>query len=239
MGLCKTEVNLRRLLVSAPRQQNQVKLAHYVATLRELLEHLAEERTLEGSQRVPKAMLSEYSEKIEAIAAKLVAPSELDEQECEVPSSTNSPQESPKALDGYHSPTLGLRKRLTPASTSHDRTHNKAEDDKSGSIHLDDAAHAHLEKHRKLQENLTDEMVGLARQLKERSLIMSQSLQNTERILDSTERAVEQSLASTNRVNVRATEIYSESSKTTCFTWLIIFLMTCVFVMVVLLIRVT
>ena len=35
---------------------------------------------------------------------------------------------------------------------------------------------------RKLQEDLTDEMVGLARQLKERSLVMSQSVKNTEKV---------------------------------------------------------
>jgi hypothetical protein len=35
---------------------------------------------------------------------------------------------------------------------------------------------------RKLQDDLTDEMVGLAQQLKESSLLMSQSLQNTEKV---------------------------------------------------------
>lgn len=35
---------------------------------------------------------------------------------------------------------------------------------------------------RKLQEDLTDEMVGLAKQLKESSLIMSKSLENTEKV---------------------------------------------------------
>jgi len=34
-------------------------------------------------------------------------------------------------------------------------------------------------------------------------------------------------------------KIYSESSRTTCFQWLVIFVMTCIFIMVVLLIRVT
>ena len=58
-------------------------------------------------------------------------------------------------------------------------------------------------------------------------------------ILDSTEQAVEHSLASTGRANVRAMKIYSESSKTSCFTWLAIFAMICIFIMVVLLIRVT
>ncbi|KAJ9182985.1 hypothetical protein P3X46_006910 [Hevea brasiliensis] len=96
-----------------------------------------------------------------------------------------------------------------------------------------------LSRDRKLQEDLTDEMVGLARQLKENSLHTSQSLQNTEKILDSTEKAVEQSLARTSRANAQALEIYSKTSKTTCFTWLVIFLMTCIFIMVVLLIRIT
>lgn len=35
---------------------------------------------------------------------------------------------------------------------------------------------------RKLQEDLTDEMVVLARQLKESSLMLSQSVQNTEKV---------------------------------------------------------
>ena len=58
-------------------------------------------------------------------------------------------------------------------------------------------------------------------------------------ILDSTEEAIESSLASTNHANVRTSEIYSKSLTTSCFTWLVIFVMTCIFIMVVLLIRVT
>jgi len=86
---------------------------------------------------------------------------------------------------------------------------------------------------------LTDEMVKLARQLKESSLMMNQSVQQTEKILDSVERAVEHSLASTGRATSRAAEVYSLTSKTTCFQWLLLFVMTCMFVMVVLLIRIT
>ncbi|KAL3035696.1 hypothetical protein AAZX31_02G265800 [Glycine max] len=75
MGISKTEVNLRRLLGAAPQQQNQAKLVHifgFCSMLREQLEQLAEERTLEGLPRISKAMLNDYSEKIEAIASKLV-----------------------------------------------------------------------------------------------------------------------------------------------------------------------
>lgn len=58
-------------------------------------------------------------------------------------------------------------------------------------------------------------------------------------ILDSTERAVEHSLASAGHATSRAAEVYSLASKTTCFQWLLMFVMACMFVMVVLLIRIT
>ncbi|TXG47758.1 hypothetical protein EZV62_027052 [Acer yangbiense] len=66
-------------------------------------------------------------------------------------------------------------------SNFQDRTRDTVKADTSEPVKLDAAAQAHIEKHRKLQDNLTDEMVGLARQLKESSLVMSQSLQNTEK----------------------------------------------------------
>ncbi|XP_030545448.1 uncharacterized protein LOC115751643 isoform X2 [Rhodamnia argentea] len=184
-------------------------------------------------------MVIDYSEKIEAITAKLSVPL-LDGQAPQEPFPGRSSEESPKKeSEDPVTPKSGLRRRFALTSSTADTTQSHNEVDTSGPVKLDAAAQAHIEKHIKLQEDLTDEMVGLARQLKESSLVMSQSLQNTEKILDSTEKAVEHSLASTNRVNVRATEIYSESSKTTCFTWLLIFAMTCIFMMVVLLIRIT
>ncbi|XP_068646262.1 uncharacterized protein [Aristolochia californica] len=240
MLVSRTEVNLKRLLASAPQQQNHTKLIHYVATLRELLEKLGEETTPEGLPRLSKAKINEYSERIEAIAAKLVAvpPSLTESLEAidvtpveETPSKNDSVGTSP-----------GLRRRyLVEPSLGDDRgtTHKATGTDASKSVKLDVSTQVHIEKHRKLQEDLTDEMVGLARQLKESSLVMSQSVQNTEKILDSTERAVEHSLASTGRANVRAMEVYSESVKTSCLTWLVIFIMICIFIMVVLLIRVT
>ncbi|XP_027332838.1 uncharacterized protein LOC113847768 [Abrus precatorius] len=240
MGISKTEVNLRRLLAAAPQQQNQAKLVHYVATLREQLEQLAEERTQEGLPRISKSVLNDYSEKIEAIASKLVS-HVPDIQVSEKDIEKNSVKENPSEIEEKKQILLssGLRRRPVPSSSTEDRAHEPAETDQASPVKLDAAAHAHIDKHRKLQEDLTDEMVVLAKQLKESSLMMNQSLQNTEKILDSTEKAVEHSLASTGRANVRATAIYSESSKTSCLTWLVMFVMTCVFVMVILLIRVT
>lgn len=235
----KTEVNLRRLLAAAPHQENQAKLVHYVATLRELLEQLTEEKTPEGLPRLSKAKVNEYSEKIEAVATKLATPVSLTEIAQEPIVETSTRESSPKSdgnniLDSQGS--QGLRRR---SSSVKERSHDNVTTDQSGPVKLDTAAQTHITKHRKLQEDLTDEMVVLARQLKESSQMMSQSLKNTEKILDSTEKAVEHSLASTGHANTRAMDVYSHSFKTTCFTWLAIFAMTCIFIMVVLLIRVT
>ncbi|CAH9053543.1 unnamed protein product [Cuscuta epithymum] len=235
MGFCKAEVNLRRLLETAPQQKNQAKLIHYVATLRELLEQLAEERTPEGLPRITKAKVTEYAEKIEAVAAKVAVPVESQE-----PVVDKFEVETHKTEgESIHSPTGGLRRRFVPPLNTMETSHDAVDADRSTQVKLDDAALTHIDKHRKLQETLTDEMVVLARQLKESSLMMNQSIKNTEKILDSTEKAVERSLASTGNANVRAMKVYSQSFKTTCFTWLMIFVMTCIFVMVVLLIRIT
>ncbi|KAF3456637.1 hypothetical protein FNV43_RR01291 [Rhamnella rubrinervis] len=183
MGISKTEVNLRRLLAAAPKQQNQAKLVHYVATLREQLEQLSEERTPEGLPSVSKAVVTDYSEKIEAIASKLTA-TVMDLQVPQESLPNISVKGSPSKMEGEsHFPSSpGLRRRSVPASTIEDKTRETFEDDSSTPVKLDAAAQAHIEKHRKLQDDLTDEMVGLARQLKERSLMMSRSVQDTEKV---------------------------------------------------------
>ncbi|KAG8657915.1 hypothetical protein MANES_03G101800v8 [Manihot esculenta] len=209
----------------------------YVSFMREQLEQLAEERNPDGLPRVSKAKVNDYSQRIEAVASTIAVASYLVSEESFAGSSA---KESPKVDGETHFPaSLGLRKRFVASSNIDNGTHDNNQVHTSAPVKLDTSAKAHIENHRKLQEDLTDEMVQLAQQLKESSLLMSQSVENTEKILDSTEKAVEQSLASTNHANVRAFDIYSKTSKTTCFTWLLIFLMTCIFIMVVLLIRVT
>lgn len=237
MGMSKTEINLRRLLSAAPNQQNQSKLMHYVATLREQLEQLSEEKTPDGLPRVTKAKVNEYYEKIEAVASKIAAQvPETEISDETYPNDSSTSGSSPKTEDEPRSPSSPqLRRRIVSTSSKE----QSVDAGPSKAVKLDTAAKEHIDKHRKLQEDLTDEMVGLARQLKERSLMISQSVENTEKILDSTEEAIEQSLASTGHANVRASKIYSESSKTSCFQWLLILAMLCVFIMVVLLIRVT
>ncbi|CAN1346448.1 hypothetical protein LINPERPRIM_LOCUS40764 [Linum perenne] len=180
MRISKTEIDLRRLLAAAPQQQNQAKLVHYVATLREQLEQLAAERTPDGLPRVSKAKVNDYSEKIEAIASKLAAPAPLAPME-PLSGSTKGIHTLDENNQLPSSP--GLRRRNVQLSNVEDRSRDNAQDDASAPVKLDAAAHVHIEKHRKLQEDLTDEMVVLARQLKESSLMMSQSVQGAEKVL--------------------------------------------------------
>jgi SNARE protein 1 len=67
---------------------------------------------------------------------------------------------------------------------------------------VDAATLAAVLKHKKLQEALTDEMVVLAAQLKDSSMLMDVSLRDTEHILGSAEAALEHTLASTDHVNM-------------------------------------
>nr|AFK34228.1 unknown [Medicago truncatula] len=158
MVISKTEVNLKRLLAAAPQQQNQAKLVHYVATLREQLEQLAEEKTPEGLPRISKATLNDYSEKTEAIASKLVHVSDIEVSE----DTERNVKENPSEIEDKMpmSPCSGLRRRPIAASSTEDRAHEPDETDHLSSVKLDAAGHAHIEKHRKLQDDLTDEMVG-------------------------------------------------------------------------------
>ncbi|KAK9115883.1 hypothetical protein Sjap_014830 [Stephania japonica] len=238
MGHSKTEVNLRRLLSVAPQQQSQAKLVHYVATLRELLEQLGAETTPEGLPRISKAKVNDYSEKIEALAARLASPLSDKPESVDVVDAIEVEKNASTTKEETHVlPSPVFRKRLFSHSKLDDITKETTDTDSSAPVKLDTAAQAHIEKHRNLQEDLTDEMVGLARQLKESSLIVHQSLKETEKLLDSTETAVEHSLASTGHANVRAMEIYSNSSKTSCFTLVAAFIAIWLFVMVVILIR--
>ncbi|KAL9267815.1 hypothetical protein AKJ16_DCAP19547 [Drosera capensis] len=161
MGISKSEINLRRLLVAAPKQQNQTKLMHYVATMRELLEQVSEETTPDGFPRLSKAKVNDYSEKIESIASMLAAPPE--------PFSEAPVEGTPQIAAEKEpiSPPFGLRKRSVPAPSTREDSLDRVESDSSAPLTLDSAAHVHIQKHRKLQEDLTEEMVELAQHLKE------------------------------------------------------------------------
>ncbi|KAI5069080.1 hypothetical protein GOP47_0015381 [Adiantum capillus-veneris] len=258
MGLTKTEINLRRLLAAMPQQTNQAKLAQYVFTLREQLALLTGESGQGNLPCISEEMAREYAEQIE------VAASRVNTNELSMPDMLSSkdgildvskdPRESLMNLQEDSLAISGLRKRFIskshgnenrPPSMAHSSSSGEqGENWKSGSnpssaLKADSATLALIEKHRHLQEDLTDEMVDMAHQLKEASLAMNQAVHDSEKVLDSTEQAVEHSLAATNRANTRSQAVYSHSFKTGCLTWLIIFIIFCMFLLMVFFIRIT
>ncbi|XP_057723990.1 uncharacterized protein LOC130939947 [Arachis stenosperma] len=175
MGISKMEVNLRRLLAAAPQQQNQAKLVHYVAILREQFKQLAEEKTPEGLPKISKATINEYLEKIEANASKLVnfeyffEWTNVKENYSEIEAKKQIPL-SPLSF--------GLRRRSVPVPSFEDRLYEPAE-----------TGHSLMHTLKSTDYNLKLVMldfgiaiVVLAKQLKESSLMMNQSLQNTEKV---------------------------------------------------------
>lgn len=254
MGLTKTEINLRRLLAAMPQQTNQAKLAQYIVTLKEQLALLTGESGQGNLPCISAEKAKEYAEQIEAAALRVNA-NELNMwdmlslKDNVLDGSKGSRENLSVTLQEDSSSTSGLRRRLLPnsdissANTKHDTTRNEeGQRMKAGSnqaLKVDSATLELIEKHRHLQEDLTDEMVDLARQMKEASLSMNQAVRDSEKVLDSTERAMEHSLATTNQANKRAQDIYSQSFKTGCLSWLIIFIMSCMFLLMVFFIRIT
>ncbi|GJV64419.1 vesicle transport protein, Use1 [Tanacetum coccineum] len=76
----------------------------------------------------------------------------------------------------------GLRRRPVASSAEHKCQDTFESLESSSPVKQNAAAQAHLTKHRKFQEDLIDEMVVLAQQLKQSSLTMNKSIQNTERV---------------------------------------------------------
>ncbi|TVU11096.1 hypothetical protein EJB05_44659 [Eragrostis curvula] len=180
MGISQTEVNLLRLLDSAPRQKNQAKLIHFVTTSHELLEKLAAENSSEAISSVSKAKLNDYSYKIKELAARLA--SEMPDHASKV-QDTIEEQNIPdvEKVGSLIDLSSGLRRRFI-SELEDGKTISDNKRDIGAPIRLDEAAQAYNAKHRKLQEDLTGEMVVLARQLKETSLLMNQSVQETEMV---------------------------------------------------------
>lgn len=241
-----------------PHQTNQAKLAQYIVTLKEQLASLTGENGQGNLSCISAELAKEYAEQIEAAALRINTnelnmwdtlaskDSILDDVEG---------RESPsRAIQEENMSTSGLRKRITSNSeTSRNKSANmrhdtlsgeqgqkfKAGSDQGSALKVNSATLELIEKHRHLQEDLTDEMVDLARQMKEASLSMNQAVHDSEKVLDSTEQAVEHSLASTNHANKRAQDIYSQSFMTGCLSWLLIFIMSCMFLAMVFFIRIT
>lgn len=253
MGVSKAEVKLRRLLAAQSHQSNDVKLVHYVATMRDLLTELTGDPSHQDLPTIPAAKAREYAHRIELVAEKLkgrAMPDVMDTKITEIqsrPSPTlRDSGRSPQTLQSSQSSQSGPTRRVENAPglgspTMRRRLRGFESSIKQGGegARVDSATHSLIQKHREIQEGLTDEMVVLSAQLKDSSMLMDLALKETEKVLDSTENAVEHSLASTNRANLRVGHLAKQSWKTSCLTWLLLFMVFGMFLFMVFLIRVT
>lgn len=256
MGVSKAEINLKRLLRAQVHQTNDAKLVHYVATMRSLLADLTGDPQRQELATIPASRARDYAHQIDLVAQKLRSRGVADEEnraqtqalEDRAQAQTHDvDQSTPSRADFSHgNPNLGDESSsYVPAQSMRRRL--RGDDVKSGlgpiperaPVRVDASLQSLVQRHRELQEGLTDELVTLSAQLKEGSLMMDQALHETDKTLDSTEDAVEASLASTNRANVRMGTLSSQSWKTSCLTWLILFVVFGMFLFMVVLIRVT
>ncbi|CAI5468104.1 unnamed protein product [Closterium sp. Yama58-4] len=105
---------------------------------------------------------------------------------------------SSAAFVGRHGrEALGLRSRRRQLR---DRRGPSSKNPQSGSSFsgstLDDASRAIISTHKNLQEELTDQMLTLAGQMKANSLAMEQKVKSSNKVLDATEESMERNVAS-------------------------------------------
>ncbi|CAM6107315.1 unnamed protein product [Calypogeia fissa] len=250
MGISPAEVRLKRLLASTPQQGNPMKLLHNVAAMREQLALLTGDSGHDNLPVIPTSKAEEYAKQIDELAESLEASSpHLDIWEALRSSEDarkNSTPESERKLrselelgmDENEESLLGSQ-GLSPTLRRRRFQRDQKVDQKGGGVKLHDATNQLVDKHRQIQDALIGEMAIFSEQMKNNSLLMEKSLKDTERVLDSTEDAVEHSLSATNRANLRAGFIYKSSWKTGCFTWLMLFLMCLIFIFMIGVIRMT
>lgn len=234
MGVSKAEVNLKRLLRAQVHQTNDAKLVHYVATMRALLADLTGDPQHQELATIPASRARDYAHQIDLVAQKLRGRSENPVHDDPVLPAPSDPNPNESDPNPNRVVPAQMRRRLRG-----DDSNPKPQQTVRAPVRVDASLQSLVQRHRELQEGLTDEMVVLSAQLKESSLLMDQALHETDKVLESTEDAVEASLASTNRANVRMGALSSQSWKTSCLTWLILFVVFGMFMFMVVLIRVT
>ncbi|KAK3283448.1 hypothetical protein CYMTET_8854 [Cymbomonas tetramitiformis] len=94
-----------------------------------------------------------------------------------------------------------------------------------------------MKRQKHLQDQLTDDMVNLASGLKVNCLALEEELRNASKVMDSTERLVEENVLSAKSVKEKATEQYSRASRGTCWMWLILVAVGLIFTWTFMLIR--
>eukprot|EP00898_Chlorokybus_atmophyticus_P003426 jgi/Chlat1/4084/Chrsp26S04141 len=104
---------------------------------------------------------------------------------------------------------------------------------------LDKSMQSLLSTQAQLQEDLTDEMVSLAAALKQNTLAVERSVQDSHKLVDKAEHELEKNLGVAAATNARATQVHSSTSVGMCLTIGIMFCVCIMFFWMVLIIRMT
>jgi unconventional SNARE in the endoplasmic reticulum protein 1 len=104
---------------------------------------------------------------------------------------------------------------------------------------ISEATKTRLATQSRLQEDLTDELVGLAAALKTNTLAMEDKVRHRGTLLESAEGALDKSAAATKRSAARATAIYKKGRLNLCFKCLVMMILGCGFAAMFFFIRIT
>lgn len=251
MEISKAEVNLSRLLsrceghVTSLRGDSpavdEAKLHSYVVYAQELLAALEGEGPDLSPPSISQEKASEYKDRISKILESLGPPPrpiDVWDSQPQGEKLKEPPLREPELTVNLSPPEPSLasilRRRARLQNGASEGTSSDAEQTK-----IDDASRLIIEKNKVLQEDLTDQMLELAGHLKVNSRLINATVQESNKILDNAEVALERNVASTGNAVRRTTVASRRSFFTGCMTWLLIFVLFWLFIGMIVVIRIT
>lgn len=250
----KVEIHLHRLLNRCEKQAEggaaptaDSKLRTYVAVMREQLAVLEGRGGQQSLPSISRDKAADYQRRIEAVAEKLGKPVpgslwRRDEGRAKAPeesgpaepAATTSGRDA--AAEGSSPNALRRRNRPPPPPQGSQAWHDEH---KGRTAQLESSSMDVIEKNRQLQDGLTDDLLELAQRLKANSLLYDVSIQESNKVLDSSELVVEENLVNARQATARAKQVYSRSWFTGFSSWLLIAAVCFVFFGMIVLIRLT
>lgn len=109
----------------------------------------------------------------------------------------------------------------------------------SEQLHLSDTAKTKLISEHAIQDNITDELLGLTEALKTNTLAMEGKLKERGQLLDTAEEALDKSVAGAKVSAAKATALHKQGRINICLTCLIMLIIGCLFAGMFMFIRVT
>ncbi|GJP52421.1 hypothetical protein CLOM_g11536 [Closterium sp. NIES-68] len=134
---------------------------------------------------------------------------------------------------------LGLRSRHRQLRGRHGPSSKDRQSIPLPGSSLDDSSRAIITTHKNLHEELSDQMLTLAGQMKANSLAMEQKVKSSNKVLDATEESMERNVASLSRANQRASRLARQGFCTGCWTWMAMIVLLTMFVGMIMFIKMT